>query len=193
MKKLILKNNAFTLVELLVGIVTGAIIVLTIGVISTIALSSYKKVSDEAAIYNDLSYGFKLFQNKIRSSKSITKSAPGGLVNPVVQLSGAGNVTCTWVNIPGTFDRLFVSYRVGVVDIDAAIGICDAGNTRVLVYMPDSDSTAEFGEVVFSAVQSEIERFIVDLDASSDEATFDIKGKKGKIPFQTDIAIWRRI
>ena len=63
-------KRAFSLTEMLVSIVVAAILVLTIGVISSISTGTYAGLTKEAQVYNDISYGFKLMQNKVRSSNN---------------------------------------------------------------------------------------------------------------------------
>ena len=75
-----MKNQkGFSLVEMLVSLIMAAILILTVGVISTIANSSFSRLNKEQQIYNDISYGFKLLQYKVRASSSIAagnRSAP---------------------------------------------------------------------------------------------------------------------
>ena len=72
-------NNGFSLVELLVSIIIASILVLTVGVLSSVANSSFNRLNSEQQIYNDLSYGFKLLQYKVRGSSSI---ATGNRASP---------------------------------------------------------------------------------------------------------------
>ena len=64
-------KNGFSLVEVLVSIVIASILILTIGIISSIANGTYNKLSKEQSIYNDISYAFKLMQNKIHMSSTL--------------------------------------------------------------------------------------------------------------------------
>ena len=77
---MIMKNkNGSTLIELLIGLIAAAVLVLTIGVLSSMANSSFCKLNREQQIYNDISYGFKLLQRKVRGASLIAagnKSAP---------------------------------------------------------------------------------------------------------------------
>ena len=76
-------KRAFSLTEMLVSIVVAAILVLTIGVISRISTGTYASLTKEAQVYNDISYGFKLMQNKVRGSGNhiIIKSVSGSWVS----------------------------------------------------------------------------------------------------------------
>ena len=71
-------KNGVSLVELLVSIVVASILILTIGVLSDIPQKSYKKINSEQQIYNDISYGFKLMQNKVRASSILSITAVSG-------------------------------------------------------------------------------------------------------------------
>ena len=75
-----LKNkNGTSLVELLVGILVSSILILTIGVLSETANRSYNKLYIQQQIYNDISYGLKMLQNKVRIGGTLVagnKSAP---------------------------------------------------------------------------------------------------------------------
>src|SRR5262245_40282490 len=67
-----MKNkNGLTIVELLVSILIASILILMIGAMSMIANRSFSKVRDQQSVYNDLSYGFKLLQFKVRAASSI--------------------------------------------------------------------------------------------------------------------------
>lgn len=71
-------NKAFSMVELLVSIVVASIMILTIGILSSISNRTYHKLDKEQTLYNDISYGLKLIQNKVRSSITIPQISPFG-------------------------------------------------------------------------------------------------------------------
>ena len=74
-----MKNkNAFTLVELLVSLIIAAIVVLTIGVLSSISNSSFNKINNKQQVYNDISYGLKLMQSKVRASSTLSITVASG-------------------------------------------------------------------------------------------------------------------
>ena len=65
--------------ELLVSILIASVLILTIGVMTTVANNSFKKANFRQSVYNDLSFGFKLLQAKVRVANSIAtgnKPAP---------------------------------------------------------------------------------------------------------------------
>ena len=76
--KNIKNNRAFSLVEMLISIVVAAVLVLTIGVISSLSTSTYASLTNEAKAYNDITYGFKLMQNRVRASSSLGLTAASG-------------------------------------------------------------------------------------------------------------------
>lgn len=57
-----------TLIELLVVLAIGLGMLLAIGAVSDIGKRSQHKLMDEASIYNDISYGFKLIQRRAHGS-----------------------------------------------------------------------------------------------------------------------------
>jgi hypothetical protein len=63
-------KNAITLIELLIGLILASILFLSVGVLSEIANSSFNKLNKEQQVYNDISYGLKLVQNRLRGSLS---------------------------------------------------------------------------------------------------------------------------
>ncbi len=69
---MIMKNNeGITITELLVVLIVGAIMLLGVNAISGIGNQSHQKLLDEASIYNDISYAFKLIQSRVHRSKAI--------------------------------------------------------------------------------------------------------------------------
>jgi len=61
-------QNGTTLIELLVVLVIGLTMLLAVGAISDIGKRTQHKLMDEASIYNDISYGFKLIQRRAHGS-----------------------------------------------------------------------------------------------------------------------------
>ena len=84
------KKRAFTLTELLVGLIICAIIILIIGSIAGIAMQSYEKARSESEVYNDLIYyGIELIKNSVRQAHSVTIATASSL---------PGTQEGTWIN-----------------------------------------------------------------------------------------------
>ena len=81
MKKYFKNKQGITLVELLVGLVIGAVVVLIVGSISKMALTSNSHIQEDAALFNDMAYGFKMIRKYGREATTIATaswSAPTG-------------------------------------------------------------------------------------------------------------------
>ena len=71
-KHLKLKHQAFTLVELIVGLLIGSIFFLTVGLISGIGQSSFENLKKESQTYSDMFNGFELMRNSVHKASSVT-------------------------------------------------------------------------------------------------------------------------
>ena len=74
-------SKGFSLTELLISLIITFILILTIGVISNIALASFNRLSSKQQTYNDISYAFKRIQFKVRNASFI---ATGNKASPWV-------------------------------------------------------------------------------------------------------------
>ena len=160
-----MKNkNAFTLTEVLVSILISAILILTIGVISSISNSTHTKLEREAQVYNDITYGFKLIQNRVHSVSSI---------KPPI------NQTGNWIG---------QHIEVG----NGAFGLYEApgGKSRDFVYVPDkSDENAR--EAIFSVPKPADLALTVTSDTKS--FTINIAGTKDNMRFNLSTTAMKRI
>ena len=160
-----MKNkNGFSLIELLVSIIVASILVLMIGVLSSIANSSFNKVNNEQQIYNDISYGFQLIQNQVRISPTLSiTAASGSWVSPRVSVSaGSFGIYRNTTYSPAT--REF-SY--------------DNGTTReAILSVPDPNNSSA----------------VLDLTAalSTNAITVTITGTKNNIPFNMQTTVTKR-
>lgn len=59
-------QKSFTIIELLAVMIIGSILLLSVGVISIIAMRSHENYRRESQVYNDISYGFELIKNRVR-------------------------------------------------------------------------------------------------------------------------------
>ena len=124
-----MKNKkAFSLIELQVSLTIAAIMVLIVGVIASLSQNSYNKSNKEAQLYNDISYGFKSMQNKVRSSPSMSAICPSGswISNKVNVSSGSFGIFRDTSKTPATRDFSF-----------------DNGVKReVILSVPDADNSS---------------------------------------------------
>ena len=79
-------KRSFTLTELVIGLAAGAIVILTIGVISSVGISSSNKLRKEAEVYNDIRFGFDLIEHSIRKAKA--KDVTVDEANATLKLDG---------------------------------------------------------------------------------------------------------
>jgi prepilin-type N-terminal cleavage/methylation domain-containing protein len=70
-----MNKNGFSLAEMLISIVVASVLILMVGILATAAGTSFNRVNKQQQIFNDISYGFKLVQNKVRVSTGISKVA----------------------------------------------------------------------------------------------------------------------
>ncbi len=62
-------EKGVTIIELLVVLIVGAIMLIGVNAISNIGHRSFGTVQSEETIFNDISYVFKLIQNRVHGSK----------------------------------------------------------------------------------------------------------------------------
>jgi len=60
-------TQGITIVELLVVLVIAAVMLLGVNAFSNIGNQSYQTLLEEASVYNDISYAFKLMQSRVHS------------------------------------------------------------------------------------------------------------------------------
>jgi len=169
-------KKGFSLVELLVSLVVASILILMVGVLSSIGNKEYSKVMNTESIYNDISYGFKLMENQVRSSTSMTIQT-----NPT--------------NPPWESSRLLVKHKkiVGAVAtfVQGAFGLYQASGstTKALVYVPDTSIPNTF-ETILSI--SSTETLNLTLTPNGNSVTVKLDGVKNNIPFAIANVILRR-
>lgn len=62
---------AFTVVELLTALAILAVIILSVGMISSISIGSHEKMRKEAQVYNDIQFGFNLMKHACRHAQTV--------------------------------------------------------------------------------------------------------------------------
>lgn len=65
-------KRGYTLTELIIGMLISSILILTIVVMSTTAVSSHHYLSKEAEAYNDLYYGVDMIERSIRRAQDVS-------------------------------------------------------------------------------------------------------------------------
>jgi len=120
-----MERKGVTLIEMLIVMVVASILLLTIGTLSSIGNKSYKKIVRQAAIYNDIAYGFKLISNRVHKTRSISLETPSS----------------PWVG-----DKFIVGSE--------AFGLYKTSSTMDFVHLPDKDDSAN-QETIFSVSNSD--------------------------------------
>ena len=168
-----MKNQkAFSLVELLVCLVIAAVLILTVGAISSIANSSYNKINSQQQIYNDISYGFKLLQFKVRNSTSAIAS---------------GNQPSPWISgqhfLIGSSDVFGLQTSGSDTNL-----VYDNGNTETILNVPAAVTTnCSNLTTMINCINL---TFPVSMTAQS--VTFRISGVKDKVRFDMQTTVLRR-
>src|SRR5512136_80452 len=67
-----MNQNGFTLIEFVTGLLVSAILILTIGVMANTGSIAFTKLDRDAAVYNDIYYGFDLIQRSVRRAETVT-------------------------------------------------------------------------------------------------------------------------
>ena len=161
-------RKGFSLVELLIGIVIGAILVLTIGVLSSVSLGSYNRFSKESEVYNDIYYGFKLIQNRIHANKVSIVTNPGA----------------PWksdkIVITGTTERFGLYQPTG-------------SNSIELIRFPDATETLNNREIIFSIpINSQWANPTLTVTPSGNTFAINLQGTKDNLPFNLSTTILMR-
>jgi len=178
-----MKNNkALSIVELLVSLVVASILILMIGILSGVGNTGYVKVINTESIYNDISYAFKLMENRVRSSESMTIQT-----NPS--------------NPPWKSNRLLVKHEKvagGIATLtQGAFGLYQANGSaaKSLLYVPDTALFDPNDLNTFETILSISSTQILNLtfsDVTANSATVKLDGVKNKIPFAVSNVVLRR-
>jgi len=169
-------KKSFSLVEMLVALVVSSIIVLTIGAISSISLSSHKKTRQEAAIFADITYSLKFIKRQVRKADLLFRevSPPADWVAPQLIINSTSAIGL--YNVPGDSSRTELIY---LEDKDANVE-----NNKIVLFYVDQNENID-------PVDNSINFTFPDPDTT---ITIDITGVKNGIPFDiTDLTIKRRL
>ena len=131
-----------TIIELLVVLMIGLTMLLAIGTISEIGKRTQRNLLDEASIYNDISYGFKLIQRRAHGSALFNEAPP---VNWVGGRLITGNEKFgVYVHSGGQdFVHLLSS---GVRRI-----ILSVQNPETLIFIPNVNATIDNADITLSS------------------------------------------
>ena len=149
------------MVEMLISILVASILMLTIGVLSSVATGTSTQLRREAEIFNEIMYAYKFIQKHVREASS------------------CGQVTATspWVN-----DKLSCPQTSGVPGV--AFGVYLNGSTRQLVFLKDKNDD-NVREVLFEVPDDpsgpDLDMTLIILN--SDFVEVRIIGEKSDIPF----------
>ena len=179
-------NKAFSLTEMLVSMIIAAVMILTIGVISSISTSTYSSLSKEAQVYKDIAYGFKLMQNRMRSVQNYT------IIPPAARPTWASS-NPPWINLI-TLDN------AAGADMAFALYRTTSGTAkRMFVYVPDTEATINCinrtnCEVIFEVLDPNNSSANLDLTLSSgsNAVTAQISRTNADNPFDMTTTILKR-
>ena len=157
------KNSGTSLVELLVSLIVTSILILTIGVLSTISNTSYKKALTAADLYSEIAFGLKMIQNRIHKATT-------PITQPLAQAS-------PWVS-----NRLIVD--------NEAFGLYDNSSSWDFVHLPNK-TNATTREVMFSVPKSNPTPSL-SFTVTGNSIVVSLSGKKNNVPFSFASKIIRR-
>jgi len=157
------RKAGYTLAELLICIVISSMVILTIGVIAGISRNSYQRIRTEADVFNDIAYGFKLIQNRVRKAQNLS----------IVSTSGE------WKS-----DRLIINnkYAFGLYQANAS-------DKKDFVFLPNKDD-ATVREVIFSVPNNDT--LNLEINLSNQSVGIRIYGIRSKVPFDLSTSVTRR-
>ncbi len=170
-------KNAFTLIELQVGMLISTVLVLAIGGFAAMSGSAYNKLLNEGYIYNDLSYALKLMQKSVRESSRLPINN-GNLSNP-----SDGQ----WV----------VNEPVLFIDIDGeevAFGKLEntVQDNYEFVYLADRSKVQE-REVLFTYTDDDKFDITMTVDPVDNAVEIGFSGNKNKVDYALSKTVKRRL
>ena len=172
-----MNKRAFTLVEMLVSMVVAAILMVIVGKLSDIAMSSSRRLRKESEMFSEIMYAFKKIQKYVREEPDICdKVSPPGSTG---SNSWNGNILECPPNQPT---------QSGV-----AFGVwTGTANRRQLVYLKNKNSTAT-REVLFEIPTTGTNSLTMTATLSvSGTMGVGIQGEKDKIKFKLKSTITGR-
>ena len=188
-----MKNKkGLSLVELLTSIVISSILILLIGILTSTANSSFNKYNREQAIYNDISYGFKLMQNKVRASTVFSKALKPGtpaLVDWRSDQLVVGAITFgVYRNLRnGKYYRDFVA-ATGTQELILSVPDDGDSDNNLLMTINGCDCTRN-GPTIYDCTTPPA---TTACSGTPKSATLVLTGKKDNIPFDMETTIAKR-
>lgn len=114
MKKM---KRGFTLVELLVGLVIGAVLVLIVGVISQTSFGSHERLRREAEVYSDIFYGFNLIKHSVRNGLIVSADGANNTItadNFIFRVSPGNSGNLIYTKISDNSNHTIISGVAGL-------------------------------------------------------------------------------
>ena len=169
-----MKNiKGFTLIEMQVSLVIASILVLAIGVVAGMSTRSYNKLQKEAQIFNDITYGFKLMENRVRRCRL------------PLQIEHPDNLLTGWI----TGERLIVG--------NEAFGLFSekGGSTIDWVHLPDKNQESIRDIIMTFPTHIEPGEVgqLLSMTCDAQKVEVRLKGKKEGVPFNLAANIKRRV
>ena len=161
--------KAYTLIELLVGFMIGTVMILMIGTVLSIGTMSHKKVRDEGAIFNDVSYAFRFLRNRVRESSLINYDTSPGSVS--------------WEG-----PRLIV----GDQDAQGVFGVLVTNNERIFIYAADKNDLNN-KDILMKVPKQQDNNLSFYFTQMDNHIRVYLMGKRDKIPFSFSSSIRKRI
>jgi prepilin-type N-terminal cleavage/methylation domain-containing protein len=155
-------KRGFSLIELVTGLAIGAILLLMIAAISNIGNNSYQALRKEAAVYDDIFFGFNLIKQCVRKASAIS-------------------IEKNWPDPPWKSEILIVD--------NSAFGLYQEGeNQRIdFVYLKDRTEPTD-RDIILTGAQTPT----LDFSQDGRLITVNLKGEKDRVRFDLSTAVMRR-
>lgn len=160
-------DKGTTLVELMVVLAIGGLIISAAGSVTNIARRSHSKIARSATIYNDIAYGFKLMQRKIRESSNVVRNS---------------TVTNSWIGEKLNVDN----HAFGVYSHSGS-------SQRDFVYLPDKNVDS-IRETIFSVFGSDLLNAVYTVNYALNETKvgINLSGVRSSILFNMTTTVKTR-
>jgi prepilin-type N-terminal cleavage/methylation domain-containing protein len=151
--KNIKNKKAFSMVEMLVSIIVASILILAIGAISGVSTNVYSGLMREAQIYNDVTYGFKLMQNKVRSAQGISiKNQTGSWAGQYLEVGEQGFGLYTNTN---SRDFVYIEKLTNLAKREVILSVPNPSPNLSISFTPTTTPTQSF-KVTVSGTKNNI-------------------------------------
>ena len=193
-------TRGFSMVELLVSIIIATILMLAVGAISSISLSSHNKVRNESELFGDLAYTFKTFQKITREAGN---SQAGPCTTPpcgawaskqLIVSNNAGTSNDAFGLFDNTTDAtkrelIRVSYTTATFPTDSTV----QSTKEVLTSFHRTNDTVSFDYNFQFAFGPPNCAILNSVPLGATTVAVCLNGTKSKIPFEIASEIKRRV